>query len=104
MLYVKVYEFFIQEDKVEQYFNIQNRAVELYKKHLNCEVMYLQCTTDKTKWMEFSKYVSEENYKEGLSKINIEPEIQSLFKQFESCLLPENQKIEEYNYYLRMEK
>ncbi|HEO8418748.1 MAG: hypothetical protein ABTA16_15010 [Niallia sp.] len=97
-MYVKVYEYHIQKEKVAEYFRIQEKATNIYKKYIDSETTYLQSHDDPTKWMEITTYTSEEEYQKNIAVINENVEIQLLFSEFHSLLLPENKHIKEEDF------
>ncbi|MFD2640174.1 hypothetical protein [Piscibacillus salipiscarius] len=48
-MFVKVYQYHIQKDKVDEYLSIQERASEIYGKYLDFNTVYLQSKDDSTK-------------------------------------------------------
>ncbi|WP_400242194.1 hypothetical protein AB3U99_15055 [Niallia sp. JL1B1071] len=97
-MYVKVYEYHIQKEKVAEYFRIQEKATNIYKKYIDSETTYLQSHDDPTKWMEITTYTSEEEYQKNIAIINENVEIQLLFSEFHSLLSPENNHIKEEDF------
>ncbi|MEK4442242.1 MULTISPECIES: hypothetical protein [unclassified Niallia] len=51
-MYVKVYEYHIPTDKIKEYFYIQEKASNIYRKYINSTTTYLQSNDDPTKWLE----------------------------------------------------
>ncbi len=51
-MYVKVYEYHIPIDKIKEYFYIQEKASNIYRKYINSTTTYLQSNDDPTKWLE----------------------------------------------------
>ncbi|RPF55489.1 hypothetical protein [Aquisalibacillus elongatus] len=97
-MFVKVYKYHIQNDKVNEYISIQEKASEIYGKYLDFKTTYLQSKEDNTKWMEITKYKDEEEYQKSINLINEEEEIYELFKAFQSLLSSEKQEINEENF------
>ncbi|MYL63516.1 hypothetical protein GLW07_09140 [Bacillus hwajinpoensis] len=102
-MFVKVYEYHIREESMEEYYRIQQKAGEIYKKYIDVETTYLQSKEDSSKWMEIAKYESEEDYQKALALINQEKEIQELFKAFEAILLSEPNMIRDEDFMDRKE-
>ncbi len=102
-MFVKVYEYHIHEESMEEYYRIQQKAGEIYKKYIDVETTYLQSKEDSSKWMEIAKYESEEDYQKALALINQEKEIQELFKAFEAILLSEQSMIRDEDFMDRKE-
>ncbi|TFB13461.1 hypothetical protein E3U55_15925 [Filobacillus milosensis] len=94
-MYVKVYIYHIQNDKVDEFMSIQEKASEIYGKYLNFNTTYLQSQEDITKWMEITNYKDEEEYQKSIKLINQEDEIQELFEAFQSLLISEHEVTEE---------
>ena len=88
-MFVKIYEYHIKKEKEAFFLEIQDKTVQIYNQYLSCEVMYLKSIDDETMWLEISKYYSEEEYLNGIRKIDNNPVIVELFGQFESCLVPD---------------
>ncbi|ADU29525.1 hypothetical protein [Evansella cellulosilytica] len=97
-MFVKIYIYHIKRDKTEEYFRIQEKAREIYRKFIDSETTYLQSRSDTTKWIEITKYRSEEEYDKGIALINTEKEIQELFKSFQSILVDRKREIVEENF------
>jgi quinol monooxygenase YgiN len=98
IMFVKVYQYHIQNYKVDEYLSIQEKASEIYRGYLDFETIYLQSKEDSTKWMEISKYKDEEEYQKSINLINKEEEIQELFEAFQSLLVSEKKEIIEENF------
>ena len=92
-MFVKVYEYQIHPESIEEYYRIQQKAGEIYGKYIDVETTYLQSKEESSKWMEIAKYESEEVYQKAMTLINLEKEIQELFKAFEAILLSEKNMI-----------
>ncbi|WP_270182343.1 hypothetical protein [Alkalihalobacillus sp. CinArs1] len=86
-VFVKVYEYQIHQESIEEYYRIQQKAGEIYEKYIDVKTTYLQSKEDPSKWIEIAKYESEEDYQTAMELINQETEIQELFKSFEAILL-----------------
>ncbi|WP_312092352.1 hypothetical protein [Niallia sp.] len=97
-MYVKIYEYHIKEEKIEDYLSIQEKASKIYKKHIESKTTYLQSNEDPTKWMEITTYNSEEDYLKNIAIINKNVEIQVLFNKFQALLLPGNNLIKEEDF------
>ncbi|WP_088034483.1 hypothetical protein [Evansella clarkii] len=97
-MYVKVYVYHIKTDKINDYFRIQERAGEIYGRYINSQTTYLQSREDAAKWMEITKYKSEEEYNKSIELINNHKEIQKLFKAFQSVLLESKSEIIEESF------
>lgn len=86
-MFVKIYEYHIQKDKVEQYLAIQEKASEIYNRYLDFHAVYLNSKTEETKWLEIIRYKDEDTYNKSMELINEQKEIQDLFEDFQSLLL-----------------
>lgn len=97
-MFVKIYEYHIQKDKVEQYLAIQEKASEIYNRYLDFHTVYLNSKTEETKWLEITKYKDEKTYYKSMELINEIKEIQDLFEDFQSLLLTEKSAIREEDF------
>ncbi|HEY4553424.1 MAG TPA: hypothetical protein VIG80_09535 [Bacillaceae bacterium] len=97
-VFVKMYQYHVQEDKVEEFLDIQEKAGAIYGRYVDFHSIYLNSKTDKTKWIEISRYKDEDDYKKSLKMINEQKEIQSLFKAFQSVLLSQKSEISEEDF------
>lgn len=97
-MFVKIYEYHIQRDKVEQYLAIQEKASEIYNRYLDFHTVYLNSKTEETKWLEITRYKDEDTYNKSMELINEQKEIQDLFETFQSLLLTEKREIREEDF------
>lgn len=97
-MYVKVYEYHIPTDKIKEYFCIQEKASNIYRKYIDSTTTYLQSNDDPTKWLEITTYQSEQDYHANIALINEQTEIAALFQEFQALLHPENSQIKEKNF------
>lgn len=97
-MYAKMYQYHIRPEKVEEYLHIQEKAFEIYSNHLQLQTMYFKSNEDNTKWVEISKYKDEAEYKRSIAIINEHAEIQLLFTQFQSLLVPGKSEIIEEDF------
>ncbi|WP_273833999.1 hypothetical protein [Guptibacillus sedimenti] len=97
-MFVKVYEYQIHEESIEEYFRIQQKVGEIYGKYIDVETTYLQSKENSLKWMEIAKYESEKEYQKAMALINQENEIQELFKSFEAILLSDTNMVREEDF------
>lgn len=86
-MFVKVYQYHIQKDKVEDFLDIQEKASEIYGRYLDFHTMYLNSKNDDTKWIEITRYKDEDEYKKSMNIINEQKDIQQLFEAFQSILV-----------------
>lgn len=96
-MFVKVYQYHIQSDKIAEYISIQKRASYIYRKYLEVNTVYLQSKDDNTKWMEISTYRNEVEYNKSITLINKEEEMKKLFDEFQS-LMVNGKEISEEDY------
>ncbi|MBM7841001.1 hypothetical protein JOC54_004300 [Alkalihalobacillus xiaoxiensis] len=94
-MFVKMYQYHISLDKVDEYLYIQQQAKRLYNKYIRYQSTHLNSNKDRTKWIELSIYESEEVYQSSITFINQEKEIQSLYRQFESIVIDRSEIKEE---------
>ena len=103
-MFVKIYQYHIQKDKVEEYFSIQEKASEIYSRYLDFHTMYLNSKDDETKWIEITRYKDEDEYKKVMNIINEQKDIQDLFDVFQSLLLTDKREISEEDFIEKKEK
>lgn len=103
-MFVKVYQYHIQKDKVDEYLAIQERASEIYGRYLDFHTMYLNSKDDATKWIEISRYKDENEYQKSIDMINELEEIQELFEAFQSLLVTDKSEIIEEDFEEKKEK
>ncbi|WP_053367661.1 hypothetical protein [Bacillus sp. FJAT-27245] len=99
-MFVKVYEYHIQPDKIDEYLSIQKKASEMYSKFVDVQTIYLQSKVDHTKWLEISTYTNESEYTKAMSLLNEQKEIMELFEKFTSLQVEgmKNIKEEDFTY------
>ena len=100
-MFVKVYQYHIRKDKENEFFTIQEKVFDLYRKHIDVQITYLQSKTDETKWLEIATYKTEAEYIQRIHQINEEEEIQRLFSAFQSLLVVGKQEISEEHFALK---
>ncbi|QCR32737.1 hypothetical protein [Lysinibacillus sp. SGAir0095] len=95
-MFVKVYRYQIQEDKINHYLEIQQKVLKIYKEQLNIEVIYLQNQISPVNWIEMAFYKCEkEEYRKKIKLINEQNEIQEYFNAFQATLIPGTEIVEE---------
>lgn len=97
-MFVKIYQYHIQKDKVEEYLAIQEKASEIYGRYIGFHTMYLNSKVDETKWIEITRYKDEDEYNKSMKIINEQKEIQDLFETFQSILLTDKSEISEEDF------
>lgn len=102
-MFVKIYQYHIQKDKVEAYLAIQEKASEIYGRYLEFHTMYLNSKDDETKWIEITTYKDEDEYNKSMTIINEQRDIQDLFKAFQSLLLTDKSEIGEEDFTIKKE-
>ena len=103
-MFVKVYRYHVQHDKTEQYLAIQERAGQIYQKHVRYRAVHLRSQDDPGLWLEIHWYPNEETYRRSMDLINAEPAIKQLWLEFKATLDPDDKEIhEEYYEQIRSE-
>lgn len=97
-MFVKIYQYHIQHDRVDEYLAIQEKVSKIYGKYLDFHTMYLNSKNDATKWIEITRYKDEGEYQKSLHFINQDQEIQDLFEEFQSLLLNDKNEISEEDF------
>ncbi|UII55157.1 hypothetical protein LS684_16055 [Cytobacillus spongiae] len=97
-MFVKIYQYHIQEDKVADYLELQEKTSTIYCKYIEHKSIYLQSQKDLTKWMEIAKYPDEKEYHKCLRLIHEEEEINLLYKKFCSYLVGDKQEVFEESF------
>ncbi|MEK3990613.1 hypothetical protein [Robertmurraya sp. FSL R5-0851] len=103
-MFVKIYQYHIQNDRVDEYLAIQEKASKIYGKYIDFHTMYLNSKNDVTKWIEITRYKDEEEFNKSIHFINQHQEIQELFEEFQSLLLNDKSEISEEDFIERQEK
>ncbi|WP_226577471.1 antibiotic biosynthesis monooxygenase [Halobacillus litoralis] len=94
-MYVKVYTYHVQPDKTSEFLDILKQAQAIYEREISTEMTVLQSKDDPAKWMEISRYNSEETYRKGMEQLEGDEEIRKLFIAFQSVLIPEKNDVQE---------
>ena len=100
-MFVKLYQYHIKKEKENEFFAIQDKVFDLYRKHIDVHITYLQSKTDETKWLEIATYKTEAEYIQCFHQINEEQEIQRLFSAFQLLLVEGKQEISEEDFTLK---
>ena len=98
-MFVKVYEFHIQEGREREYLMIQEKTAEIYSRYIDCQTLYLKSINEGTKWLEISQYKDKDTYEKWIALVNKDPEIQTLFSSFEDLLDLNRKEIKEDSYH-----
>jgi hypothetical protein len=103
-MFIKIYEYYIQPDKEQEYLRIQQKAADIYSRHIDSQSLHLKSKDEPSKWMEITRYPNEDEYKRSIKLINQYKEIQELFKEFQSLLVPEKSEIREEDFIVVKER
>ncbi|MDZ5471440.1 hypothetical protein SM124_06735 [Bacillus sp. 31A1R] len=102
-MFVKVYQYHIQTEKVKDYLALQEKVAEVYKKYIHFQSIYLQSKEDETKWIEIMKFQDEGEYEKSIKLINQQEEIISLYKAFQTILVKDKKEISEEDFLLMLQ-
>lgn len=80
-MFVKIYQYQIQPDRVEEYLEIQKESAEIYGSYIDFHSFCINSYQDKSKWIEISKYKDENEYRKSIALINDNTEIRQLFEK-----------------------
>lgn len=97
-MFIKLYEYHIQQDKEQEYLRIQEKAADIYSRHIDSHSFHLKSKDDPSKWMEITRYRNEEEYNRSIGLINQSEEIQQLLNEFQSLLLSEKCEVREEDF------
>ncbi len=97
-MFVKLYRYRVQPEKIKEYHVIQERAGQIYQKHVRYRAVYLRNQNDPGLWLEIHWYPDEETYRRSMDLINAEPEIKQLWREFQTTLDPNDPEIHEEYY------
>ncbi|USK50807.1 hypothetical protein LIT38_04910 [Bacillus sp. CMF12] len=86
-MYIKLYQYHIRPENEQELMLIQRKAGQIYRNYIDVQTKILKNNIDETKWTEISFFKSEEDYQNKLPLINSDPDIQELYKRFESLLI-----------------
>jgi hypothetical protein len=79
---VRAYRYRVHPDAVGRFLQIQRRADELYRRHVDYRQELLQSRDDPAEWLELHRFEDEHAYRAGLARLNEDPEIAELFAAF----------------------
>ena len=97
-MFVKVYHYHIQPGKIDESLRIQERVKRIYDKHVRSRQLFLQNREDQSQWLEIHWYNDVNSYHAGQELINKEPELSTLWNEFQATLDPNNSAISEEYY------
>ncbi|MBX9975416.1 hypothetical protein [Cytobacillus firmus] len=86
-MYIKLYQYHIRPENEQELMLIQRKAGQIYRNYIDVQTKILKNNIDETKWTEISFFKSEEDYQNKLPLINSNPDIQELYRRFESLLI-----------------
>ncbi|MDM5227043.1 hypothetical protein QUF73_12590 [Cytobacillus sp. NJ13] len=86
-MYIKLYQYHIRPENEQELMLIQRKAGQIYRNYIDVQTKILKNNIDDTKWTEISFFKSEEDYQNKLPLINSNPDIQELYRRFESLLI-----------------
>ena len=86
------------ENKIDKYLDIQRRVRKIYFRHgcLGYEVL----KGDNEDWLEINKFKDREHYEKVKNSVDVDPEIDLLWKEF--CSVVEKEKIVTRKYEKRL--
>jgi len=79
----------VPENRVDRYLNIQRRTKKIYLRH-GCKG-YEVFKSDDDLWLEINKFKDREHYENVKKSVDLDPEIEILWKEF--CSIIEKEKI-----------
>ncbi len=94
-MFVKVYRYHIQPDKIKEFLDIQERAGRIYKRHVSYRAVFLQSQDDPGLWLEIQWCGDENTYRKAVTAIDAEPEIKQLWREFQALLDPNDPVVQE---------
>ena len=100
-MFVKVYQYHIQPDRIDEYLEIQKKSAEIYASYLDFQSFCINSNQDKSKWIEISKYKNENEYRKSIDLINDNTEIKQLFEKFSSLLINGETDLVEEDYLMK---
>ncbi|RBP93060.1 hypothetical protein DFO70_106191 [Cytobacillus firmus] len=86
-MHIKLYQYHIRPENEQELLLIQQKAGQIYRKYIDVHTKMLKNMIDETKWTEISFFKSVEDYQNKLPLINSNPDIQELYRRFESLLI-----------------
>lgn len=87
-MYVRVCRYRVQAELTERFLAVQQRATELYRRFGGEHVTYYQSQHDPGEWMEIHHYPSESACATISARLGQQPEVISLWEQFQATLDP----------------
>lgn len=87
-MFVKIDRYRVKPDQIEQHRAIQERAGALFRKYFQHPFMLLRSQDDPCQWVSIHWYPDEETYHRRMTRVNAEPEADSLWQAFQAVLDP----------------
>ncbi|MFP4052127.1 MAG: hypothetical protein ACLFVB_10360 [Thermoplasmata archaeon] len=97
-MFVKMYTYAIKQGKEDEFKDIQTRANEVYKKHIDYEAEFLRSKENKNVIVEIHRYPDKETYQKGMRLIDEEPELKETWEDFIEILDHDLSDIKELDY------
>lgn len=95
---VKIYRYRVDPGKTGRFLEIQRKADELYRRHLEFEVRHLRSLDDPWEWMEIQCFASQKEFEQASNLADCEPRVAELFGEFLETLDPEDETIDELTF------
>lgn len=92
-MYVKIYRYRIQPDKVGRYLEIQRQATVYTRDTFNYEISLLRSKEDPWEWTEIHRYWVKESFERASIVADSEPELKRLFPEFQRTMDPNDRGI-----------
>ena len=87
-MFVRICRYRVLPEMLEEHLAIQRRASAIYRRYLPEEPAYFQSQNDPCEWVEIHPFRDEASCRESTDRINREPEIISLWQEFQAMLYP----------------
>ena len=88
-MFVVIYVYKVRQNKVDRYLDIQRRVKKVYSRH-GC-TGYEVFKGDDDLWLEINRFKDREYYENVEKSVDLDPEIQILWKEF--CSIVEKEQI-----------
>lgn len=97
-MFVKQYTYRVHPEYAERCREIQRRAGEIYDEYVDSRTVVLRSEDNPWQWTEIQWYRDRETHDEAMERINAEPEISRLWREFETTLDRDDSKIHEAHF------
>ena len=97
-MFVKLYEYKIKPDKIQEFLVIQDSVSKIYKKSIKYRAIFLRNLENPSKIIEIHWYTNKEEYKNFIELINKRMEIKELWRKFKTIIDPKENDINEQYY------